>query len=129
MVLAESWQRASEDNCPVPEQLLGTIHRATPAEAMALARLLPDAQRAKLALFCYKRSHLRDSGLAIAVACTDGDLVKYGGVSGQALIVQRRLPSDGPAFKPRANVTLSTPALQHLFVTGDDAHHADEDAA
>ncbi len=126
---ATPWQRAIDDDCPVPEHVLGAIHRATPAEALALSRLLPDAQRARLALFCYSRNHLREAGLAIAVACLDGDLVRYGGVSGQALIVQRRLPSPEPAFKARPRVTLSTRAMQHLFVNGADDAAADEDAA
>ena len=88
----------NEPSSPVSDEVLGTIMRATPAEAMTIARLLPERQRAQLALFCYERVHLREKGCAIAIACDDHELVRAGGMAGEALLVQRRVPqSSGSA--------------------------------
>ena len=116
----------NEAVCPVPDHMLAAIHRATPHEAMAISKLLPDAQRAQLALFCFGRSHLRDAGCAIAIACSDHDLVREGGIVGQALIVQRALPKADRRHK--VPITLATPATQHRFVTHEDID-AEEDVA
>jgi hypothetical protein len=89
----------NEPSSPVPDEVLKAIMHATPAEAMTISRLLPERQRAQLALFCYERVHLRDTGCAIAVACDTSELVRVGGMAGEALVVQRRLPS--PAASTR----------------------------
>jgi len=119
----------SETTCPVPEHVLSAIHRATPHEALNIAKLLPGVQRARLALFCYARTHLRDAGLAIAIGCSDEDLVREGGIAGQALIVQRTLPKADRGPRMRAPVSLATPSNQHLFITRDEDDAEDEVAA
>ena len=83
----------NEPSPPVPDEVLAAIIHATPAEAMTISRLLPERQRAQLALFCYERVHLRETGCAIAIACDNGELVRVGGMAGEALIVQRGLPA------------------------------------
>jgi hypothetical protein len=115
----------SETVCPVPEHVLSAIHRASPHEALNISKLLPGTQRARFALFCYARTHLREAGLAIAIGCTDEDLVREGGIAGQALIAQRALPK-ADRSRSRAPVSLATPSNQHLFLTQDDEDN-DED--
>jgi hypothetical protein len=112
--------------CPVPEHVLSAIHRATPHEALAISKLLPGTQRAKFALFCYARTHLREAGLAIAIGCSDEDLVREGGIAGQALIAQRALPKADRSARSRAPVSLATPSNQHLFITQDEEDAEDE---
>jgi len=118
----------NEASCPIPEHVFSTIHRATPREALSIARLLPDLQRAKLALFCYARAHLRDAGRAIATACADNDLLREGGAAGQALIEQRLVPNE-TAKKSHSKITLASPATRHVFVSLDPGDEDDEDAA
>jgi hypothetical protein len=87
---------------------------------------LPGTQRAKFALFCYARTHLREAGLAIAIGCSDEDLVREGGIAGQALIAQRALPKADRSARSRAPVSLATPSNQHLFITQDEEDAEDE---
>ncbi len=120
----------SETVCPVPEHVLSAINRASPHEALTISKLLPGTQRARFALFCYARTHLREAGLAIAIGCSDEDLVREGGIAGQALIAQRALPKTDRGSRTRAPVSLATPSNQHLFVSQDeDQDHAEGEAA
>ena len=89
----------NEPSSPVPDEVLAAIIHATPAEAMTISRLLPDRERAQLALFCYERVHLRDTGCAIAIACDNNELIRAGGMAGEALIVQRRLPQQASSSR------------------------------
>ena len=59
----------NEAACPVPEALVGRILHSDPADAAAIARELPEANRARLAAFCYGRKHLNHLGLLIASTC------------------------------------------------------------
>jgi hypothetical protein len=120
----------NDTTCPVPEHVLSAIHRATPHEALNISKLLPGIQRARFALFCYARAHLRDAGLAIAIGCSDADLVREGGIAGQALIAQRTLPKADRGPRTRAPVSLATPSNQHLFITQDkDEDDAEDEVA
>ncbi len=83
----------NEPSAPVADDIMAAIVHATPAEALTISRLLPERERAKLALFCYERVHLRDTACAIAIACENSELIRQGGMAGEALIVQRRLPT------------------------------------
>jgi hypothetical protein len=121
----------NEAACPIPDSVFSTIHHATPQEALTISKLLPDVQRARLALFCYARGHLREAGCAIATACHDNDLIREGGAAGEALIGQRFVPKAGMRHKASkitlAKITLATPATQHIFATDD--YTDEEDAA
>ena len=59
----------NEAACPAPEALVGRILHSDPADAAAIARELPEANRARLAAFCYGRKHLNHLGLLIASTC------------------------------------------------------------
>jgi len=118
----------NEASCPIPEHIFSSIHRATPQEALSIAKLLPDLQRAKLALFCYARAHLRETGRALATICNDNDLLREGGAAGQALIEQRLVPSDA-AKKSHSKITLASPSTRHIFVSLDAEDEDDEAAA
>ena len=47
----------------LPEKVIEEVTGAGPADAVAVASLLPEPQRAALAQFCYGRRHLRHLGL------------------------------------------------------------------
>ena len=46
------------DRCPVREELLGELYRANEHGLPRLVESVSSDVRAKLALFCYRRSHL-----------------------------------------------------------------------
>src|SRR3954469_16303199 len=60
-----------EESCPVPEDMLGQLYRASSQGLSELVATIPAGERAMLALYCYRRAHLQAIGLAIATGCTD----------------------------------------------------------
>ena len=64
-----------DDVCPVRDELLGELcHADDQFMPDFVSTLAPDI-RASLALFCYRRNHLRSIGLAIAASCDEADLM------------------------------------------------------
>jgi hypothetical protein len=80
---------------------------------MLVESVSPDV-RARLALFCYRRSHLHSLALAIAASCSERELVDAGGRAGATLHslsrepAVRATPSLSSGRKP---ITLSTKPL------------------
>ena len=68
--------------------LFRQICRATAEEARDLSMALAVRERARLALYCNTRIHLRDQGRAIAGACSRDDLIAEGGQAGSVLFDQ-----------------------------------------
>ncbi|WP_258286169.1 hypothetical protein, partial [Escherichia coli] len=67
------------DACPVADVLLGQMYRANPnGLSLLVANDAPDV-RARLALSCYRRSHLHSRAVAIASSCSEWELVNSGG--------------------------------------------------
>ncbi|SHL44896.1 hypothetical protein [Roseibium suaedae] len=96
----------STDDCPVPEALFSQMVSAPLETAMALAQALPETQRSRLAVYCYRRAHLRRLGLAIAAGCSKRSLVEESGYAGelihfQALNMEATLSGDR-YLSPRA---------------------------
>lgn len=79
----------------ISDALVAKVCRSTPAEAQALGLTLSDADRAKLALFCNAKTHLRAQGREIARTCTEASLVREGGLAGALLLRQVDAPPDG----------------------------------
>ena len=65
---------AQEEDCPVPEHLLGQLYRAKAHGLDELVATVPAKTRAMLALYCYRRVHLQSIGLAVAASCEEYDL-------------------------------------------------------
>jgi hypothetical protein len=75
----------------VPEELIARLHRATENTILDLADRFSPQERANLAMFCYRKAHLRRTGLAIAATCDLPALVQqWGTVLGQAIFTQSR---------------------------------------
>ena len=51
------------------EELIGRLHHATDATILHLVEQFTSLERANLAMFCYRKAHLRRIGLAIAATC------------------------------------------------------------
>ena len=112
------------DLCPVKDELLGEMYRASEHGLARLVESVSSDARAQLALFCYRRSHLHSLALAIAASCGERDLLRFGGRVGAALYaLSRQAPSERPtsasSYGGRKPITLSTKPLS-TFAPLDD---------
>lgn len=118
------------DFCPIRDELLGEMYRASEHGLPQLvASVSPDA-RALLALFCYRRSHLYSLSLTIASSCSEQELVEIGGRVGATLYALSREPvarSAPPSLGGRKPITLSTKPLSAVAPIDDEPD--DEDFA
>jgi hypothetical protein len=111
------------DFCPVQDELLGEMYRASESGLPRLVESVSPEARAKLALFCYRRSHLHSLAVAIAASCTERDLIENGGRVGSTLYALSRessakaSPSLSGSRKP---ITLSTKPLSVLAPIDDE---------
>jgi hypothetical protein len=103
------------------------------ANEHGLARLVENVSsdvRARLALFCYRRSHLHSLALAIAASCSERELVEAGGRVGSAIYALSREPASHATPASCGNrkpITLSTKPLSALVPLDDELD--DEDFA
>jgi hypothetical protein len=112
-------QYAREDEvCPVREELLGELYRASKLGLPVLLSTVAPDIRVLLALFCYRRSHLHTIGLAIAADCDEDELVRSGGPVGAALFAKsRESPQPRPVashYAQRRKITLATGPLRKM---------------
>jgi hypothetical protein len=116
------------ESCPVPDQTLGKLYASPKRDLAEILATLPELQRARLALFCHARAHLREMGLAIAATCDEGDLVEVAGRLGAVIFRQSRdsleqAPEHNPRFRRRP-ITLAAfvPTDRPLASPYDDDH-------
>jgi hypothetical protein len=114
------WE-ANDDICPVRDELLGELCRANDLFIPGFVYSLAPDIRASLALFCYRRGHLRSMGLAIAASCSEADLMRQGGNVGAFLYAysQEVSPQEKSSRVIRRKITLSAGALR-VFATDDE---------
>jgi hypothetical protein len=116
---------AFDDRCPVRDELLGEMYRASEHGLPKLVESVSSDVRAGLALFCYRRSHLSALALSIASSCTENELVQAGGRAGAALYaLSREAPSVRVAattsYGGRKPITLSTKPLTTMAPLDDE---------
>ena len=107
-----------DDPCPVTDQTLGEMYRASPHGLNELITTVSPALRALLAVYCYRRAHLASIGLAIAATCEEDELASVGGNVGAVLFERSReapkaLSIDVPVTG-RRKITLATEPLRQL---------------
>jgi hypothetical protein len=107
------------DFCPVREELLGELYRASESGLPQLVDSVSSDVRAMLALFCYRRSHLHSLALSIAASCNERDLIQFGGRAGSTLFALARNGAASPRLAPayaghRKAITLSTKPLSPM---------------
>ncbi|HEX2552161.1 MAG TPA: hypothetical protein VHL98_00570 [Microvirga sp.] len=93
-----------EPGCPVPLDTLGRLYRGGPHVLDETLARLSDVERARLALFCNARRHLRELGLKIAATCDEATLVRAAGSAGSILFLQSRSPHRREEFEPAPSV-------------------------
>jgi len=121
-----------DDDQEVPEDLIGRLYRATESSVFDMLPDLSLQDRAYLAMFCYRKSHLHRIGLAIAATCDENVLVQtWGTALGHTLFAQSRQPPPVPQRAPgqhRPRITLATVGGGSWIPADDADEAADEDA-
>ena len=113
------------DACPVREELLGEMYRASEFGLTHLVQTVTPEARAMLALFCYRRNHLHALALTIAASCNERDLIRIGGRVGSTLYALAMetgtaRPAISVSSGHRKAITLSTKPLSTLQPMQDD---------
>jgi hypothetical protein len=80
----------SDEPCPIADQLLGEMYRASPYGLSELVATVSPDLRAQLALYCFRRAHLTSIGLVIAASCERDVLTAIGGNAGAMLFERSR---------------------------------------
>jgi hypothetical protein len=101
-----------DEPCPVADQMLGEMYRASAHGLNALIATVSPTARGLLAVYCYRRAHLASIGLAIAATCEEDELTAFGGGAGSVLFERSReapKPSSGDSHTSgRRKITLAT---------------------
>jgi hypothetical protein len=110
------------DFCPVRDELLGEMYRASEHGLPRLVESVSSDARAMLALFCYRRSHLHSLAISIAASCSERELIQAGGRVGSTLYALSREPAAhvAPSSSGRKPITLSTKPLSSFAPLDDD---------
>jgi hypothetical protein len=110
------------ESCPVRDELLGEMYRASEHGLPQLVESVSSDVRAMLALFCYRKSHLHSLALAIAASCSERELIQTGGRVGSTLYALSREPAGpaAPSSSGRKPITLSTKPLSAFAPLDDD---------
>jgi hypothetical protein len=121
---------SDSDPCPVPDSKLGELYRASKAGLPELiATVTPDV-RAALAMYCYRRGHLKSIGLAIASTCDSYDLETVGGTAGAALYARSRETTPTVAapspYVARQKITLASGSLRKSLPIDEEVEPDDE---
>jgi len=105
-----------DEPCPVADQMLGQMYRASAHGLNELIATVSPTARALLAVYCYRRAHLASIGLAIAATCEKDDLTSLGGNAGATLFERSREAPRSPSLAPhvtgRRKITLATEPLR-----------------
>jgi hypothetical protein len=102
-----------DDDRTVPDDLIGRLYGASESAVADLMTGYSSDQRANLAMFFYRKAHLRPIGLAIAATCDFATLVGvWGPARGEALFDQSH--DCTPASVRRPKITLAKFPTFHL---------------
>ena len=83
--------------CPVPFELVPCLTRAEPDTFSNLLDGIPEATRARLAVWLYGRSHTHEIGVRVAATCEGATLRRAAGLVGNVLYDLSRLPYTAPS--------------------------------
>ncbi len=112
-----------DETCPVSDEVLGALYRASSHGLNELIATVSPTARAVLAVYCYRRAHLASIGLAIAATCEKDELAWFGGNAGTVLYERSReapqsLPGNGH-MSSRQKITLATMPIRQLSPATD----------
>jgi hypothetical protein len=90
-------------DCPVNSETVGRLAKADPRALPDMVDGIPEATRARLAVWLYGRSHTHEVGVRIAATCDGSSLRRAGGLIGNALYDLSRRPYTPPTHGTRTN--------------------------
>ena len=100
-----------DDDIYISEELIARLHGATDDTVLDVVAAFQANQRASLAMHCYRKSHLRETGLTIAGTCDLTTLVQVcGPLRGQAIFAQARARTDKPRLAPVPAISIACSA-------------------
>lgn len=115
-MLPEHRTLLEDEPCPVPDEILGEMYRASAHGLDELIATVSPTTRVLLAVYCYRRAHLASIGLAIAATCDNDDLADWGGNAGTVLFERSREAPPSSASSGHATgrrkITLATGLLR-----------------
>lgn len=119
----EHFVTREDEQCPVSDELLGEMYRASAHGLDELISTVSPKARALLAVYCYRRAHLASIGLTIAATCEKDDLTQLGGNAGTFLFERSREALHSSSTDVRASgrrkITLSTEQLRSFGAIED----------
>src|SRR5579859_5956075 len=89
-MLPEHRALLEDESCPVSDEVLGEMYRASAHGLDELIATVSPTARVLLAVYCYRRAHLASIGLTIAATCDRNDLASWGGNAGAVLFERSR---------------------------------------
>lgn len=119
-------QVLEDDDIFISDELIGRLYGATENTVLELVAAFQADRRASLAVHCYRKSHLRQTGLTIASTCDLSALVHVcGPLRGQAIFAQSRTRSDKPGkvlgrLRPAITLACSAGGTYPALVDVDD---------
>ena len=118
------------DPCPVSDDMLGDLYRSSKLGLPELIATVSPDVRAALALYCYRRGHLKGIGLAIASTCDLYDLETAGGGAGAALFARSRegtpTPPIASQYVARQKITLASGSLRKSLPMDEEVDPDDD---
>lgn len=115
---------SDSDPCPVNDDLLGELYRANKNGLPELIATVSPDVRAALAMYCYRRGHLKGIGLAIASTCELYDLETVGGTAGATLFARSREAAPAAPiasqYVARQKITLASGSLRKSLPIDDE---------
>jgi hypothetical protein len=129
---AQLLARPAPNGTAVSDELIGRLYGSRQHELAQMVADLPSEQRANLAIFCYRRAHLREIGLAIAATCDQWSLVNVAGKAGDVLYAHSRTQPE--VIEPvlpygRRKITLASVAASEGSQAGQSSHGDEFDEA
>jgi hypothetical protein len=125
-------QPLEDDDIYISEELIGRLHGANENTVLELVAAFQADRRASLAVHCYRKSHLRQTGLTIASTCDLSALVQVcGPLRGNAIFAQSRARSDAPRkvlgrLRPAITLACSAGGTYPPPVDVDDTPHREQ---
>jgi hypothetical protein len=119
-------QALEDDDIFISDELIGRLYGATENTVLELVAAFQADRRASLAVHCYRKSHLRQTGLTIASTCDLSALVHVcGPLRGQAIFAQSRTRSEKPGkvlgrLRPAITLACSAGGTYPPLVDVDD---------
>jgi hypothetical protein len=115
----------ADERCPIAEEMLGEMYRASPHGLNELIATVAPGVRALLAIYCYRRAHLASIGLVIAATCEEDDLTAIAGNAGAALFERSRDRAPPPSLADvtthgRRRISLATGSLREFRLAKEE---------